>query len=161
MYEPDASVMRDAMRKGEALRAAAEQQRMAVRRPPSLGGPTRPQTLIPSPPGPHDAAEREWRAAAAVAVGGEEGFGLGSQGPGGGAADGPLPYAVVAPPLHAMRVRSTLPCGKSYGDLRMARCHPASVSCDGVCLGAGNDLACADAIRGKDLHVRTRYANTM
>lgn len=111
VYEPDASVMRDAMRKGEALRAAAEQQRMAVRRPPSLG-PPRPQTLIPSLPGPHDAAERKWRAAAASAVGGEEGLDLGSQGPGVGAADGPLPYAVVAPPLHATRVRSTLPGSK-------------------------------------------------
>ncbi|KAK9843792.1 hypothetical protein WJX81_006630 [Elliptochloris bilobata] len=32
VFEPDAAVMRDAMRKGEALRAAAEQQRISARR---------------------------------------------------------------------------------------------------------------------------------
>ena len=111
VYEPDASVVRAAMRKGEALRAAAEQQRMSVRRPPSLGGPPRPQAR--GPPGPHDAAEREWRAAAAAVLGGEEGLGSGSQGPGGGVADRPLPYALVAPPLHATRVHLLLPCSQA------------------------------------------------
>ena len=107
--------MRDAMRKGEALRAAAEQQRLAARR-----GPASAPRVPPSPPRPpsraQDAAAREWRAAAAAALGGGDGSALGfaeAGGPwsadGGGGAAEPLPYAVVAPPLHVTRARGPGP----------------------------------------------------
>jgi len=113
-YEPNAAVVRDAMRKGEALRAAAEAQRAAARRaaPPAARPPTaarpppRSPAAAPPPPRMHDAAGRTWRAAALAALGREDGPRPGSGSPGAaGGAPGPLPYAVVAPPLRMAPAR--------------------------------------------------------
>ena len=126
-YEPNAAVVRDAMRKGEALRAAAEAQRSAARRaaPPAARPPTaarpppRSPAAAPPPPRMHDAAGRTWRAAALAALGREDGPRPGSGSPGAaGGAPGPLPYAVVAPPL---RVAPARPLASGVG-ARLARC---------------------------------------
>ena len=119
--EPNAAVVRDAMRKGEALRAAAEAQRSAARRaaPPAARPPPRSPAAAPPPPRMHDAAGRTWRAAALAALGREDGPRPGSGSPGAaGGAPGPLPYAVVAPPL---RVAPARPLASGVG-ARLARC---------------------------------------